>query len=92
MKAELVDRLFTTQVELGGYKKAEIDSEEKIKALKEELAKQPTDSLEFSLRSLERLRDKRSITDTVSIIPKKTGQGGDREEEAKLPRFMKTRG
>ena len=91
-KSELVDRLFATQVELGGYKKAETDSEDKIKALKEELAKQPTDSLEFSLRSLERLRDKQGVTDTVSIIPKKTGKGGDREDDAKLPRFMKLNG
>ena len=91
-KVELVDRLFATQVDLGGFKKAEIDGEDKIKALKEELAKQPTDSLEFSLRSLERLRDKQAIKDTVSVIPKKTGKDGENDNDAKLPRFMKISG
>lgn len=91
-KRQLVDRLYTVQVNLDAIKAAEIDTEDKVTAIKAELARQPADSLEFSLRSLERLQGV-FITDTVSVISKKSGKGEAAAQESdKLPRFMKSRG
>lgn len=92
-KSQLVDRVYNIQVALDAFKAAEIDSEEKIKAIKDGLAQQSTDALEFSLQSLERLHGG-PVSDTVSVIPKKSGKGehGSDKDNATTPRFMKLRG
>lgn len=93
-KNQAVDRLFETQKALGIVKPAEFDSEEKVKALKDELAKQSTDALEFSLGSLERLRGTGSGSDTASdsVVPKQKQTKGMEGDSANTPRFLKING
>lgn len=91
-QTEMVNRMYDAQVKLGIYKAAELDSEDKVKAIKADLAKQSTDSLEFSLRSLERIQGPTQKTEVTSTVPKRTGAATSATDSDTTPRFMKNQG